>query len=240
VAGSTVAVSNWSIYTLPPRNLEAVLAHELAHHLALPRLVSLFIYWLSLPARVMGLVIAGGLKHPVLSMPVKLVLGFLTVGVFLVGFFTEFDWYTVLMLSPWTAPLVVPWLARKAEQHADRVAADLGFGVQLVEVFAGREFDANPAGPARVGNRHRRLRPTAGMVSGCDTWPRIFPAAAIRSPLPVPRLVDRSHPGYPRPRRPCRAGRRQHRRVPVRLRRSPTTLDNDTMPPVPTTHIGMF
>jgi len=46
-------VSNWSIYTLPPRNLEAVLAHELAHRLALPRRVSLFLYWLSLPARLM-------------------------------------------------------------------------------------------------------------------------------------------------------------------------------------------
>jgi hypothetical protein len=47
VPGSTVAVSNWSIYTLPPRNLEAVLAYEPAHRLALSRLVSLFIYWLS-------------------------------------------------------------------------------------------------------------------------------------------------------------------------------------------------
>jgi Zn-dependent protease with chaperone function len=42
--GGTVAVSNWSVYTLQPRNLEAVLAHDLAHHLALPRLVSLLIY----------------------------------------------------------------------------------------------------------------------------------------------------------------------------------------------------
>jgi Zn-dependent protease with chaperone function len=49
VPGSTIAVSNWSIYTLPRRNLEAVLAHELAHHLALPRLVLLAVYWLSLP-----------------------------------------------------------------------------------------------------------------------------------------------------------------------------------------------
>jgi STE24 endopeptidase len=35
-AGATVAVTSWSVFTLPPRNLEAVLAHELAHRLAVP------------------------------------------------------------------------------------------------------------------------------------------------------------------------------------------------------------
>jgi hypothetical protein len=49
-AGSTVAVTSWSTLVLPARNLEAVLAHELA----LPRRVSLFVYCLSLPARLVG------------------------------------------------------------------------------------------------------------------------------------------------------------------------------------------
>jgi hypothetical protein len=45
--GSTIAVTNWSLYTLPQRHLEAILAHEPAHHLPLPRRVSLLLYWLS-------------------------------------------------------------------------------------------------------------------------------------------------------------------------------------------------
>ncbi|WBQ04339.1 hypothetical protein [Kribbella sp. CA-293567] len=46
----------------PQHNLEAILAHELAHHMALPRRVSLFLFWLSLPARAMGWGIVNGLN----------------------------------------------------------------------------------------------------------------------------------------------------------------------------------
>jgi STE24 endopeptidase len=108
----------------------------------------------------MGRVIAGGVKHKLLSLPVKLTLGFFTLGVFLAGYFTGFGWYTVLMLSPWAAPLVVPWLSRMAEHYADRVAADLGFGVPLAEVFAGRELER-----ARSAWRPERWRGPGGMTS---------------------------------------------------------------------------
>ena len=46
-AGTTVSVTSWAVYVLPPRHLEAVLAHELAHRLAIPRLPSLLLYWLA-------------------------------------------------------------------------------------------------------------------------------------------------------------------------------------------------
>ncbi|TDO44618.1 peptidase M48-like protein [Kribbella sp. VKM Ac-2527] len=39
--GHTIALTNWSLYALPQRNLEGVLAHEVAHHLAQPQRVSL-------------------------------------------------------------------------------------------------------------------------------------------------------------------------------------------------------
>ncbi|MDX6237240.1 MAG: hypothetical protein QOG10_2055 [Kribbellaceae bacterium] len=39
--GRTIALTNWSLYALPQRNLEGMPAHELAHHLALPQRVSL-------------------------------------------------------------------------------------------------------------------------------------------------------------------------------------------------------
>jgi hypothetical protein len=37
------------------------------------------------------------------------------------------------------APSVVAWASRASEKYADRVAADLGYGVPLWEVFTGRE-----------------------------------------------------------------------------------------------------
>ncbi|WP_026163528.1 hypothetical protein [Kribbella catacumbae] len=99
--GHTVAVSNWSVYTLPQHRLEAILAHELAHHLALPRLVSLFLYCLSLPARTMGYVITNGLKHRILRIVVRPWIVVLTFGVFVLGYVTQFDYVTVMMLSAW-------------------------------------------------------------------------------------------------------------------------------------------
>jgi Zn-dependent protease with chaperone function len=138
-AGSTVAVTSWSVHTLPPRNLEAVLAHELAHRLAVPGWLSLMIYWYSLPARALGAFIRHGVKVPGLSTVIKLVIGFLVVGVFLVAFFASFDGYFVMMISPVFAPIVVAWASRASEKYADRVTADLGYGVPLWEVFIGRE-----------------------------------------------------------------------------------------------------
>lgn len=147
--GRTIAVTNWSLYTLPQRNLEAVLAHELAHHLPLPQKVSLFLYWLSLPARMTGVVIAAGLKNSFFKRLIVFVVGVLTVGVFVLWYVTEFDYFTVLMLSPWAAPLLLPWLSRKGEEMADRTAADLGPPTRC-----GRcSRTASSSGPARCGAR---------------------------------------------------------------------------------------
>ena len=132
-AGTPVAVTSWAVYVLPPRHLEAVLAHELAHRLAIPRLPSLLLYWLTLPARLMGKAILFGLRHRVLSVLVKVVIGFLLIGVLGVWVFLGFNHYVDFMLSPFLAPLVVPWAARVHEKLADQAAADLGYGALLAE-----------------------------------------------------------------------------------------------------------
>ena len=67
------------------------MAHELAHHLAVPRALSLLLYWLTLPARLMGRVIVFGLRHRVLSILAKIVIGFLLLGVLGVWFFLGFS-----------------------------------------------------------------------------------------------------------------------------------------------------
>jgi len=140
-AGSTVAVTSWAVYLLPPQHLEAVLARELAHRLAIPRTPALLLYWLTVPARMMGRAIVFCLKHRVLSILAKIVIGFLLIGVLGVWMFLGFSHYVVFMLSPFLAPFVVPWAARIQERLADRAAAELGYGVLLAEVFTGREFE---------------------------------------------------------------------------------------------------
>ncbi|WP_427896709.1 M48 family metalloprotease (plasmid) [Kribbella sp. GL6] len=151
-AGSTVAVTHWALYTLPPRHLEAALAHELAHHLAMPRALSVLLYWFTLPARLMGKTIMFCLRHHVLSILAKLIIGFLLIGVLGVWFFLGWSYYIAFMLSPFLAPFVVPWAARTQERLADRTAAELGYGVLLAEILTGREHQ-------RAQNWHTVQRP---------------------------------------------------------------------------------
>jgi len=77
---------------------------------------------------------------PLLSTVVKIVIVFLLIGVLGVSLFLGWDYYTPMMLSPLLAPFIVPAVARWQEKFADRVTADLGYGVLLAEVFTSREF----------------------------------------------------------------------------------------------------
>jgi hypothetical protein len=69
-----------------------------------------------------------------------LVLAFLLTGVLRVWWFTGFDYWVAMVLSPLVGPFFVWWAARVSEKIADRAAVDLGYGVFLAEVFTGREY----------------------------------------------------------------------------------------------------
>ncbi|MFK4091089.1 M48 family metalloprotease [Kribbella sp. NPDC020789] len=141
-AGSSVAVTNWAIATLPNPHLEAVLAHELAHALALPRVVSLALYWLTLPARVGARIVAFCWRTRVLRTLLAAVLIFFLIGILGIALWLGWDdpWWWML-LSPLAAPVLVPWATRVQERMADRVAFDLGYGFLLAQVFQMREFE---------------------------------------------------------------------------------------------------
>ncbi|WP_328522200.1 hypothetical protein [Kribbella sp. NBC_00359] len=140
VAGSTVAVTNWSALVLPTRNLEAVLAHELAHRLALPRPVSLIVCCLSIPARLMGKALRATWKQPVVGFLLKVFFVIYALGIIGIWAWWGFTYEIVFLLSPLAAPFVVPAAARTSEMYADRIALDLGYGPALAEVFTGREY----------------------------------------------------------------------------------------------------
>lgn len=136
--GRTVAVTQTSL-RLPPKQLEAVLAHELGHHLSGHPAVGILSWWYALPARGAAFLIGvavrfilavaelfarfgggvGALVALLLSLIVLTVLAF--VGLW-------------LLLVPLTAPLLAV-ASRAGERRADRTAAELGYGPHLVAVL---------------------------------------------------------------------------------------------------------
>lgn len=136
--GRTVAVTQTSL-RLPPKQLEAILAHELGHHLSGHPTVGILSWWYALPARgaafLAGVAVRfilfvaemfarfgggiGALVALLLSLVVLTMLAF-------VGFW--------LLLIPLTAPLLAG-VSRAGEHRADRTAAELGYGPHLVEVL---------------------------------------------------------------------------------------------------------
>lgn len=132
-----VAVTSWAIGSLRPRQLAAVVAHELAHHLMLDPRLRLLDDWVSLPARMV---------RAIGRIPVRLARGpgvgrflirsatsaALLVGVAVVltpriGAPTVAVLVALLLLEP----LTVAARSRRAEFAADRMAVDLGYGRDL-------------------------------------------------------------------------------------------------------------
>lgn len=152
--GSTVGVTGWSMYTLPPSHLEAVLAQDLTRHRRGRTLVGRLALWYSVPTRTVALLIRLLVK---LSRTVPAVgctiVGFLLVayiGIILVAL-VYYDSLAVplLYLTPLLAPLVFIGLDRWNERMADRATADLGYGRRLLEVLYG--WQAQHQNAARTG-----------------------------------------------------------------------------------------
>jgi Zn-dependent protease with chaperone function len=140
--GHTVALTRWALYTLPPSHLEAVLAHELSHHLGGRTWLSLLNFWYSIPARC-ALVVVRSIVRAMRAVQAIgcLVGGFLTLsylGILLaIITFGGSLVFPVLFLTPFIAPPILAWLSRWEEKQADRRAAALGYGPVLVQVFYG-------------------------------------------------------------------------------------------------------
>lgn len=157
VGGHVVGVSTAALQ-LPSQQLEAVLAHEIGHHLAGHTKISLLRWWYELPSRLVvllvvvvavGVLAAGraiGTRGAVITSVVLVVV--LAAG--------------AVVVSPWLllVPVIAPLLAlssRRAELHADRVAAELGYGPLLLEVLQRWVREGHDEQRARAGFRSRML-----------------------------------------------------------------------------------
>ncbi|MBM7788029.1 M48 family metalloprotease [Tenggerimyces flavus] len=146
VAGHLVLVTRAALQALPPRELAAVLAHELGHHLGGHVWAAALAYWYSLPCRILArlAVLFIRLVTVVTAAILTGLLAFTRLGFLAALFFHPLLWlctaFMVLMYSPLIVMVVVPlallrWCDRLGELRADGTAAELGYGHDLRRVF---------------------------------------------------------------------------------------------------------
>jgi Zn-dependent protease with chaperone function len=156
--GRTVGVTLAAL-RLPPANLEAVLAHELGHHLSGHTVASILAWWYAIPARVATFVVLLGVRFVLFVGRIFAAFnaGLAAVATVLIALtmltavaFVNF-W---LILVPLISPLLA-WASRLGEFRADQIAARLGYAPALMDVLQLWQ-QATSAGP-RPGLRARLL-----------------------------------------------------------------------------------
>jgi Zn-dependent protease with chaperone function len=139
VAGRSVAVTRWALNTLPPRQLQAVLAHELGHHSGGHPWATSLVFWYSQPARLMLAMIQAMLRlGSQISAFGCLIAAFLlfAIGGLVLHSLIWGGWgWTLYALVPFAVPIPLAWLSRRSELVADRVAADLGYARETIAFF---------------------------------------------------------------------------------------------------------
>lgn len=157
--GRTVAVTRAAL-RLPQPELTAVLAHELGHHLSAHAVVQRLEWWYALPIRAVAFVGGIAIRFVLAVGKVFLVFGnglaalasvFLALILLTAVAFVSF-W---LLLLPLISPLLA-WVSRLGEYHADRTAAQLGYGPALLRVFRRWEYD-EAGDPHAAGLKARLL-----------------------------------------------------------------------------------
>jgi STE24 endopeptidase len=161
-AGHTVAVTEAAVQKLSPGQLEAVLAHELGHHLGGHAWASLLRYWYSLPAMYvfqfaayLSLAVTAALRSDSIAVVV-------TIGVVVVAFLGYLVVAIPILGISAAVLVVVPfgllWVRRVQEYEADAIATNIGYGDALVHVLMlttpPSEMGRRPGWRFRVGESH--------------------------------------------------------------------------------------
>lgn len=137
MAGRSISVTRWTLNSLPPRQLQAVLAHELGHHLGGHPWAALVAFWYQLPGRsVVGLVrglFRIGARVPAIGCLVGgfRVLAYAGLTLSTIVFDRSWNW-AIYTLMPLLVPIPLAWFSRRSELAADQVAADLGYARDTV------------------------------------------------------------------------------------------------------------
>ncbi|MDT0300961.1 M48 family metalloprotease [Streptomonospora wellingtoniae] len=167
-AGRTVGVTRFALAELAPAHLEAVLAHELGHHLGGHPWARILVYWYSLPTR--AVLRLAGLITRLLTRLYSLTIGamlisrsrntgtaaFVGCALLLVPAFCVLPFLLPLVPLVVAAP-VDAWFSRRGELYADRVAADLGYGPHLADLFQLWQAQGYDDGHTQAGALERMM-----------------------------------------------------------------------------------
>ena len=152
--GHLVVVSSQAIEQLDSKQLSGVLAHELSHHLGLHTVALTITQWMILPITMLsrvGMRLRGVAESATIAFAQRIPL-LHALGLFVAAFLHVASW--LLMLNVSLATLLGNAASRATEFHADRRAAQLGFGNHLLAAM--RKWDA---GAQRIerGNVWQRI-----------------------------------------------------------------------------------
>ncbi|HSV66363.1 MAG TPA: M48 family metalloprotease [Mycobacteriales bacterium] len=184
-AGRLVSVTTAAL-DLPPSKLEAVLAHELGHHLSGHPAVSLAAWWYAIPGRLSTFIMRRCIRILAASGRLFLFLGH-TLAALASAVMALFLLIVLVMTNPWlvvvpltTLPLALPlaWASRIGEIHADQVAARLGYGPALMTVLHQWISEGDDEHRRRAGIRARMLasHPScADRLARLDSYLRNYP-----------------------------------------------------------------
>jgi len=152
--GHLVVVSAQAIEQLDSKQLSGVLAHELSHHLGLHTVALTITQWMILPITVLsrvGMRLRAVAENATIAFARRIPL-LHALGLFVAAFLHVASW--LLMLNVSLATLLGNAASRATEFHADRRAAQLGFGNHLLAAM--RNWDAGAQRTER-GNVWQRI-----------------------------------------------------------------------------------
>lgn len=152
--GHLVVVSSQAIEQLDNKQLSGVLAHELSHHLGLHTVALTISQWMILPITVLsrvGMRLRAVAEDATIAFAQRIPL-LHALGLFVAAFLHVASW--LLMLNVSLATLLGNAASRATEFHADRRAAQLGFGNHLLAAM--RNWDASTPSTER-GNVWQRI-----------------------------------------------------------------------------------
>ncbi|GAA2260272.1 M48 family metalloprotease [Actinomadura luteofluorescens] len=134
-AGHIVAITDWTLRTQQPRSLAAILAHELGHHMGGHAWSTLVVLWYSLPGRV-----AVRATRAVVRFALHMIRAFSALGWSLAIVVLIFIGFGLVLAAPYLVllpalPYAAAYASRAAELRADRFAARLGYGEDLLQTL---------------------------------------------------------------------------------------------------------
>ncbi|MGH3938908.1 MAG: M48 family metalloprotease [Pseudonocardiaceae bacterium] len=138
-SGHIVGVTRWSLEKTPPRQLAAVLAHELGHHMGGHSWALLLSSWYAVPGRIVLRITWAVLKFVVrfaLAVAKHIsIIGYLCVWFMVIGLIFFAFAAAPFLLVVYLIPPTLAWFERQGEKRADRFAAELGYGPLLIEAL---------------------------------------------------------------------------------------------------------